>query len=171
MPRGAPFASRSPLLLLRMLERTRHRALDDVLVLDLSGDVCAHARRTLPRHGRGAAAARRGQRRAAAVGRSGRVEFSALSGVGLLSGRAARSGRSRSRCIGRGASPPTARRSCVRSCAYACAGRAARWPDRVVRLLCCACAMSDHVCMATAYETNDMCTCDVFVSSPDIKCG
>ena len=31
--------------------------------------------------------------------------------------------------------------------------------------------MSDHVCMATAYETNDMCTFDVFVSSPDIKCG
>ena len=51
--------------------------IDDVLMLDLSGDVCAHVRRTLPRYGQGAAAARRGQRRAAAVDRSGKVEHSA----------------------------------------------------------------------------------------------
>ena len=48
--------------------------INDVLMLDLSGDVCAHVRRTLPRYGQGAAAARRGQRRAAVVDRSGKVE-------------------------------------------------------------------------------------------------
>jgi hypothetical protein len=62
--------------------------INDVLVLDLSGDVCAHVRRTLPLHGQGAAAARRGQRRAAAVDRSGQVQHSAHSNLGTRSGTA-----------------------------------------------------------------------------------
>ena len=62
--------------------------IDDVLVLDLSGDMCAHVRRTLPRHAQGAAAARRGQRRAAAVDRSGLVNDGAHRGLGARSGRA-----------------------------------------------------------------------------------
>ena len=56
--------------------------IDDVLVLDLSGDMCAHVRRTLPRHAQSAAAARRGQRRAAAVHRSGKVEYNAHRSLG-----------------------------------------------------------------------------------------
>ena len=64
--------------------------IDDVLMLDLSGDVCAHVRRTLPRYGQGAAAARRGQRRAAAVDRSGQVEHSTHRDLGLRSGTAVR---------------------------------------------------------------------------------
>ena len=62
--------------------------IDDVLVLDLSGGMCAHVRRTLPRHDQGAAAARRGQRRAAAVDRSGRVKDGAHFGLRPRSGKA-----------------------------------------------------------------------------------
>ena len=62
--------------------------IDDVLVLDLSGDMCAHVRRTLPRHAQGAAAARRGQRRPAAVDRSGKVERSAHRYLGRRTGTA-----------------------------------------------------------------------------------
>jgi len=64
--------------------------IDDVLMLDLSGDVCAHVRRTLHRHGQGAAAARRGQRRAAAVDRSGRVSYNAHRDLGSRFGTAVR---------------------------------------------------------------------------------
>ena len=37
--------------------------------------------------------------------------------------------------------------------------------------LLCMCAMSENVRMANAYKTNEMCTCDGFVSSPGIRCG
>ena len=62
--------------------------INDVLMLDLSGDVCAHVRRTLPLHGQGAAAARRGQRRAAVVDRSSEVERSAHRYLGRRTGTA-----------------------------------------------------------------------------------
>ena len=89
--------------------------------------------------------------------------------------RAQPSGSWRSRSIGRGASPPADRRSCVRSCgacsemAGSCAAHAATRDGRIAFCFHSVVyvQLSDHVRMATAYETNDMCTCDVFVSFRD----
>ena len=64
--------------------------IDDVLVLVLSGDMRAHVRGTLPLYSQGAAAARRGQRRAAAGDRSGKVEHSAHRDLGRRTGTAVR---------------------------------------------------------------------------------
>ena len=69
-----------------VLEPTPRRHVDDVLVLALRRDVRAHACRTLPLHAGDAAAARRGQRRRAAVARSGQVDGSAAGGVWARSG-------------------------------------------------------------------------------------
>jgi len=97
------------------------RLVDHVPVLVLSGDVRAHARRTLPLHVGGAAAPRRGERRRAAVARSGRVDGAAAGAVSSRA-RAPRSGRSRARAVGRGASPPADRRSYAPRCARRRAG-------------------------------------------------
>ena len=73
-----------------VLEPTRRRHVDDVRVLVLRRDVRAHARRTLPLHAEGAAAARRGQRRRAAVARSGPVDRGAAGGAWARSGSSVR---------------------------------------------------------------------------------
>ena len=113
-----------------MLASTLLMTIDRVPVFVLCGRVRANVRRTLPRHAGEAAAARRGERRRAAVARSGQVDGGA---AGAVSSRARPppSGRSRARSVGRGASPRADRRSCAPRCARACAGEAAArrgWP-------------------------------------------
>ena len=107
-----------------MLASTLLMTIDRVPVFVLCGRVRANVRRTLPRHAGEAAAARRGERRRAAVARSGQVDGGA---AGAVSSRARPppSGRSRARSVGRGASPRADRRSCAPSCARRCAGDAA----------------------------------------------
>ena len=107
-----------------MLASTLLMTIDRVPVFVLCGGVRANVRRTLPRHAGEAAAARRGERRRAAVARSGQVDGGA---AGAVSSRARPppSGRSRARSVGRGASPRADRRSCAPSCARRCAGDAA----------------------------------------------
>ena len=107
-----------------------------------------------------------GQRRSIGAAES-RTELTA----GSERARAQQSGRWRSRSTGRGASAPPDRRSCARSFTRARAAHAARWRDRVSFSLCWFMAMSIRAGMANAYETDEMCTFDVFVSFLDIRCG
>ena len=84
---AAPPSTRARLSLpLRCSHRPPSGMTDHVPVLVLSGDVRAHVRRAPPLHARAIAAARRGQRRQAAVARSGQVDGIAAGGLEPRSG-------------------------------------------------------------------------------------
>ena len=134
-------------------------------MLALRRDVRAHACRTLPLHAGDAAAARRGQRRRAAVARSGQVDV--IAAATSSRAQAPPSGRSRARSTGRWASPRADRRSCAPRCARACAGEAAArrgwaplWWDAF-----CACAERLGTPVWSPYS--EVSSRDVFVSLHD----
>ena len=136
-----------------VLEPTRRRHVDDVLVLALRRDVRAHARRTLPLHAEGAAArgaASGGERRSHGAARS-------IAAPQAARGRAQAppSGRSRARCFARGASPPADRRSCALRCTRTCAGEAAArrgWPPLWWVLSCAMYGAARHPCVENMRE-------------------
>ena len=84
--RGASFDARSPVPCCSDARIDPMTAIGKAPVLVLSGDVRAHVRRTPPLHARAIAAARRGQRRQAAVARSGQVDGIAAGGLEPRSG-------------------------------------------------------------------------------------
>ena len=171
MPRGAPLASRSPLLLLRMLERTSHgvhrrcsRARSE------RGYVCPCAQdasSTWSRCGRSAALP--------AAGCSGRSEQRSRAQRAPLSRTA--HGHSSLFDGARVLLAAGPRRPLIGGRACEAARARVRRMQRDGRLAFCFhsvglfMAMSIRAGMANAYETDEMCTFDVFVSFLDIRCG
>ena len=152
-----------------MLASTPGRLADHAPVLVLRRDAQAHACRTLPRHAGGSAAARRGQRRAAAVARSGRVDGIAAGGF-VRRARAPPSGRSRARSIERWASPRADRRSCAQRSARACAGDVAAWIGWAPRCWDMFCACTEWRDTPVWSPSIEVCSRDVFMSLRDLIC-
>ena len=152
-PHGAPFDARSPVPCLLDAHVDPQTLIDHVLVLVLSVHVRAHVRRTLPLYAGVAAAARRGQRRQAAVDRSGRVNGIAAGGLEPRWGSTVRP--LCARPIGRRASPRAGRRSCALRYTRACAGDAAArrgWPPLWWGSVLCVYGASRHLCMEPTWR-------------------
>ena len=152
-PRRAPFDSNSPVLVLCMLEPDPSAAVLDVLVLVLRRDVRAHVRRTLPRHPGVTASARRGQRRPAAVARSGQVDVIAAGGLEPRSGTTVRPlSRAFYWTLGFAACRSAVVRAEMRTCVCGRCGGVERLAASVLGSVLCVYGVARHPCMEPTWR-------------------